>query len=101
MEITDLVEHLLYLLQAVRMDFNFSRDFFKKKHKKMANSSKVFNQISTRLSTETNLQNQLAIVVEGAMDLTHSDAGTLYSLHDDQFLRFEVVMNRTLNIRGC
>ncbi len=64
----------------------------------MANSSKVFNQISTRLSTETNLQNQLAIVVEGAMDLTHSDAGTLYSLHDNQFLRFEVVMNRTLNI---
>ncbi len=64
----------------------------------MSNSSKIFNQISTRLSTETNLQNQLAIVVEGAMDLTHSDAGTLYSLHENQFLRFEVVMNRTLNI---
>ena len=64
----------------------------------MSNSSKIFNQISTRLSTETNLQNQLAIVVEGAMDLTHSDAGTLYSLHDNQHLRFEVVMNRTLNI---
>ncbi len=34
------------------------------------------------------------------MDLTHSDAGTLYSLHDNSHLRFEVVMNRTLNINN-
>ncbi|NOQ80122.1 MAG: GAF domain-containing protein, partial [Gammaproteobacteria bacterium] len=64
----------------------------------MSNSTKIFNQISSKLSRETNLQNQLAIVVEGAMDLTNADAGTLYSISKDQFLKFEVVLNRSLNI---
>lgn len=64
----------------------------------MANSSKIFNDISTRLSSETDLQTQLAIVVAGAMDLTHADAGTLYSLQNNEALKFEVVINRSLNI---
>ncbi|MCU7801437.1 MAG: GAF domain-containing protein [gamma proteobacterium symbiont of Lucinoma myriamae] len=64
----------------------------------MSNSTKIFNQISSKLSRETNLQNQLAIVVEGAMDLTNADAGTLYSISEDQFLKFEVVLNRLLKI---
>ncbi len=64
----------------------------------MSNSTTVFNQISTRLSRETDLQTQLAIVVEGAMDLTHADAGTLYSIFEHQLLKFEVVLNRSLDI---
>ena len=64
----------------------------------MSNSTTIFNQISTRLSRETDLQTQLAIVVEGAMDLTHADAGTLYSIFEHQLLKFEVVLNRSLNI---
>ncbi len=64
----------------------------------MPNSSKIFNENSTRLSKETNLQKQLAIVVEGAMDLTHADAGTLYSLFEDHLLKFEVVLNHSLAI---
>lgn len=64
----------------------------------MSNSTAIFNQISTRLSRETDLQSQLAIVVEGAMDLTHADAGTLYSVFEDQSLKFEVVINRSLDI---
>ena len=64
----------------------------------MANSTKIFNEISARLSSEKDLQNQLAIVVEGAMDLTNADAGTLYSLYEHQSLKFEVVINRTLGI---
>jgi len=62
------------------------------------NSSHVFNEIATKLSHETDLHKQLSIVVEGAMDLTHADAGTLYSVSDDQCLKFEVVQNRSLNI---
>ncbi len=65
----------------------------------MSKSSVIFNQISTQLSRETDLQSQLAIVVEGAMDLTHADAGTLYSIFENQSLKFEVVLNRSLNIR--
>ncbi len=65
----------------------------------MSNSTEVFNEISRKLSRETNLQNQLAIVVEGAMDLTNADAGTLYSISDDKFLKFEVVLNRSLEIK--
>jgi len=64
----------------------------------MINSSAIFNQISLKLSQETDLQNQLAIVVAGAMDLTRSDAGTLYSLQEDKSLKFEVVLNRSLEI---
>ena len=64
----------------------------------MSNSTTIFNQISTRLSRETDLQTQLAIVVEGAMDLTHADAGTLYSIFEHQLLKFEVVLNRSLDI---
>ena len=64
----------------------------------MINSSKIFNQISLKLSQETDLQNQLAVVVAGAMDLTSSDAGTLYSLQEDKTLKFEVVLNRSLEI---
>lgn len=64
----------------------------------MSKSTKIFNEISTRLSSETDLQTQLAIVVEGAMNLTHADAGTLYSLHNNESLKFEVVINRSLGI---
>ncbi|WP_198264786.1 GAF domain-containing protein [sulfur-oxidizing endosymbiont of Gigantopelta aegis] len=64
----------------------------------MANSTAIFNQISSKLSRETDLQAQLAIVVEGAMDLTHADAGTLYSIVDNEALKFEVVLNRSLEI---
>ena len=64
----------------------------------MSNSLAIFNQIAIRLSRETDLQNQLAIVVEGAMSLTNADAGTLYSLYDEQSLKFEVVVNHTLDI---
>lgn len=66
--------------------------------KKMSKSTKIFNEISTRLSMEKDLQKQLAIVVEGAMDLTNADAGTLYSLFENHALKFEVVINRSLNI---
>lgn len=65
---------------------------------KMSNSTTIFNQISSKLSRETDLQNQLAIVVDGAMDLTNADAGTLYSISEDQTLKFEVVLNHSLNI---
>ena len=64
----------------------------------MSKSTKIFNEISTKLSRETDLQSQLAIVVEGAMELTHADAGTLYSIFEYQLLKFEVVLNQSLNI---
>ncbi len=64
----------------------------------MSGSTRIFNEISTKLSREKDLQSQLAIVVEGAMDLTHADAGTLYSIFEDQQLIFEVVLNRKLDI---
>jgi len=62
------------------------------------NTAKIFNKISTQLSQETDLQNQLGIVVQGAMDLSNADAGTLYSISEGKDLKFEVILNRTLNI---
>lgn len=64
----------------------------------MSKSTTIFNQISTKLSRETDLQTQLSIVVEGAMDLTRADAGTLYSIFEHQLLKFEVVLNHSLDI---
>jgi len=65
---------------------------------KMSKSTRVFNDISSKLSREKDLQTQLAIVVEGAMDLTSADAGTLYSIFEHQLLKFEVVLNHTLDL---
>jgi len=64
----------------------------------VVDSTRIFNQISQKLSAETDLQNQLGIVVAGAMDLANADAGTLYSVSEEQLLKFEVVLNRTLKI---
>ena len=64
----------------------------------MSKSTRIFNDISSKLAREKDLQTQLAIVVEGAMDLTSADAGTLYSIFEHQLLKFEVVLNRSLDI---
>ncbi len=64
----------------------------------MQKSTNILNRIASRLAKERNLQRQLGIVLEGALDLTEADAGTLYSLVNNEFLNFEVVINRTLDI---
>jgi GAF domain-containing protein len=64
-------------------------------------STFIFNQIASRLAREKKLQNQLEIVLEGALDLTNADAGTLYSVVNGDHLNFEVVINRTLEICIC
>jgi len=61
-------------------------------------STILINQIASRLARESDLQCQLEIVLEGALDLTNADAGTLYSIINNDFLNFEVVINRTLGI---
>jgi GAF domain-containing protein len=61
-------------------------------------STILINQIASRLAKERDLQCQLGIVLDGALDLTNADAGTLYSIVNNDYLNFEVVINRTLGI---
>lgn len=65
-----------------------------------AQQLKSLLSIAQALSAETSVDDLMVMILEQAMAFSHADAGTLYRISDDQqSLLFEVVINRTLNIR--
>ncbi|MEW5722138.1 MAG: HD domain-containing phosphohydrolase [Thermodesulfobacteriota bacterium] len=58
------------------------------------------NQIGIALSSETNLERLLSLVVREVRGFTHADAGSLY-IRDGENLRFEVAQNDTIARRGA
>ena len=62
------------------------------------NQIEALNQIGIALSAEKNTTRLLEKILQGAKSLTHADGGTLYQLDGDK-LRFDVVLNDTLNIQ--
>ncbi len=59
--------------------------------------------VGTAISAERDVQRSLDMIVKEAMDLTNADAATLYLVTpDEQRLRFEIVLNRSLgtDLRG-
>lgn len=56
------------------------------------------NSIGVALSAERNNQRLLEMILLGAKEITNADGGTLYTLTDDQQLKFEMMSNTTLNI---
>ncbi|GAB6068931.1 hypothetical protein JCM30760_00280 [Thiomicrorhabdus hydrogeniphila] len=74
-------------------------------HSKIA-SEATNNQLQSLLTTaqalssETNVNKLLELILQEAMDFSHADAGTLYQLSEDQNeLVFTVVNNRSLDIQ--
>jgi len=57
-----------------------------------------FIDIGMALSTEKNHHALLEKILKNAMELSSADAGTIYSITDNQQLAFDTVLNTSLNI---
>lgn len=63
-------------------------------------SLKKLTRIGIALSAEKNIDKLLEMIVDGARDFTHADAGTLYIVDEEKkILNFKIIQNDTLNIR--
>ncbi len=56
------------------------------------------NQIGVALSAERNMNRLLEMILLGAKELTNADGGTLYTVTEDQKLKFEIMRTETLGI---
>lgn len=56
------------------------------------------NQIGTALSKERDISRLLELILRAAKSITHADGGTLYRMVDGKALRFEMLLNDSLNI---
>lgn len=56
------------------------------------------NQLGIALSSEKNFPKLLEEVLVGAKELTHADAGTLYTVTQRNTLKFEIIRTDSLNI---
>ena len=57
------------------------------------------NVIGAALSTETNIDKMLEMILEMAQDAMKADGGTLYRLTPEQTLKFAIIQNKTLKIK--
>jgi HD-GYP domain-containing protein (c-di-GMP phosphodiesterase class II) len=57
------------------------------------------NEIGIALSAEKDPKSLLEMIVMGAKSLTNADAGTLYTVTEDQQLKFEIIITQSLNIK--
>ncbi len=56
------------------------------------------NKIGVALSSEPNHNRLLEVILLGAKELTNADGGTLYTVTDDNKLKFEIMRTLSLNI---
>jgi HD-GYP domain-containing protein (c-di-GMP phosphodiesterase class II) len=56
------------------------------------------NAIGVALSSERDNQRLLEMILLGAQEITNADGGTLYTIHEDKYLKFEIMRNNTLNL---
>ncbi len=68
-------------------------------HKQIDHINRLTN-IGSALSSETDIPNIMHLILEEAIDYTNADGATIYTLSEDKkSLEFQIVYNRTLNIR--
>ncbi len=56
------------------------------------------NAIGVALSAERNNNRLLEIILLGAKEIANADGGTIYTVTDDKYLKFEIMSNTTLDI---
>lgn len=56
------------------------------------------NAIGIALSAERDNRRLLEMILLGAQEITNADGGTLYTITDDNHLKFEMLSNKTLNM---
>jgi len=61
-------------------------------------SIQLLNEIGIALSSEKDNQRVLELILKGAMKLTHSDGGSLYTLTENKELKFEIVCTDSLGL---
>ncbi|MEO5363047.1 MAG: GAF domain-containing protein [Magnetococcus sp. DMHC-8] len=73
-------------------------DAFEKQRKHLLDRVNRLNEIGVALSTMKNPDMLLETILLGAKALTNSDAGTLYTLTDNQTLKFQILRTDSLKI---
>lgn len=66
--------------------------------KKMLERLEQLNRIGVALSKERSISRLLELILRASKSITHADGGTLYRVVDGKALRFEILLNDTLNI---
>lgn len=66
--------------------------------KTVLNQLERLNSIGIALSAEHDSQRLLELILLGAKELTNADGGTLYTVTDDNKLKFEILRNQSLDI---
>ena len=64
----------------------------------LLNRLERLNAIGVALSAERDNNRLLEKILLGAIELTNSDGGSLYTVTEDDCLKFEIMSNKTLNI---
>ena len=64
----------------------------------LLNRLERLNAIGVALSAERNNKRLLEMILLGAKEITNADGGTLYTVTDDQHLKFEIMRTQTLGI---
>jgi len=70
----------------------------KSSHNHLLQRLEELNAIGVALSREKDLNRLLEAILEAAIHITHCDAGTLYSVQDDDTLHFKIVRTKSLGI---
>lgn len=68
------------------------------KHSELLNQLERLNAIGVALSSEPDNKRLLETILLGAKELTNADGGTLYTVTDDEKLKFEIMRTQSLNI---
>lgn len=58
----------------------------------------MLNYIGIALSAEHNTRMLMQMILQGAKSITHADGGTLYTVTDDQHLKFEIIITDSLEL---
>lgn len=69
-----------------------------RQHIKDKTNLQHFIDISIRLTTEKNSSKLLDEILQVVMSIAHSDAGSIYSITSNKQLKFETVINKSLNL---
>lgn len=59
---------------------------------------KILTDIGISLSTEKNHDRLLEMILMKAQEITHADGGTIYTSTEDKKLKFEIMINNSMNI---
>jgi len=71
---------------------------FEHQHPYLLAQLERLNAIGIALSAERDHQRLLEMILLGAQEITNADGGTLYTITQDQHLKFEMMRNKSLNM---